>query len=199
MGRVAGLSPDETRQRVLDAAAEVFGRHGFEGARIAEIAREAGLSVGAIYNHYASKADLLAAVVERHGVEQLNRLLASDEPLGVLDLIEARGRVLEQPAGGEGLLAEVILAARRDPATAEQLRHKVKQREALLADVLRFAQAAGEVDGTVDAAAVVRLCLMLGLGSLLVRVLDLPAADPASWSALVTRLVDGFRTEETSS
>src|SRR6476469_7880332 len=98
MGRVAGVTPDETRQRVLDAAAAVFGAQGFEGARIAEIAKVAGLSVGAIYNHYGSKAELLAAVVERHGADQLNQLLSSNEPLGLLDLLEARGKLLERSA-----------------------------------------------------------------------------------------------------
>jgi AcrR family transcriptional regulator len=77
MGRVAGLTPEETRQRVLDAAAGVFAEYGFEGARVAQIARAAGLSVGAIYNHYGSKAELLAAVVEQHSAHELSGLLAS--------------------------------------------------------------------------------------------------------------------------
>src|SRR3954452_5269042 len=109
MGRVAGMSPAETRQRVLDAAARVFAKNGYDGARIAQIAKAAGLSVGAIYNHYTSKAELLAAVVERHGIDELNQLLASDELLGVLDIIRLQGKVLGQPDAAQPLLAEVIL------------------------------------------------------------------------------------------
>src|SRR3954451_20119025 len=100
MGRIAGLSPEETRQRVLDAAARVFGRSGYEGARVAEIAKAAGLSVGAIYNHYPSKAELLAAVVEQHSANELNELLTAGEPAGVLDLIAAQGTRLLDPPGG---------------------------------------------------------------------------------------------------
>src|SRR3954470_10933012 len=114
MGRVAGLTPEETRERVLHAAAAVFAEQGFEGARVAEIAKQAGLSVGAIYNHYGSKGELLAAVVERHSAEELGRLLATGQPAGVLDLIALQGTQLEARHGVAPLLAEVILAARRD-------------------------------------------------------------------------------------
>jgi hypothetical protein len=41
-----------------------------------------------------------------------------------------------------------------------------------------------------DAAA--RFVLMLSLGSMLVRSLDMPETDPAEWSGLIDRLVDGF-------
>src|SRR4051812_47694437 len=96
MGRVAGLAPHETRERVLDAAATVFAEQGFEGARVAQIAQAAGLSVGAIYNHYGSKAELLAAVVERHSAAELSQLMASEHATGVLDLIEVVGQRLEE-------------------------------------------------------------------------------------------------------
>lgn len=194
MGRVAGLSPVETRQRVLDAAAQVFAEQGYEGARVAEIARAAGLSVGAIYNHYGSKADLLAAVVERDSAEELGRLLATGQPMGVLDLIAEQGRILDHRPPAP-LLVEVIMAARRDPEVADTLVEQVTGREALLADLLRFGQTAGEVVGDVDPAVVARFCLMLGLGSLVVRAVDLPPTDPDAWASFISRLVDGFRSK----
>jgi AcrR family transcriptional regulator len=193
MGRVAGLTPEGTRQRVLDAAAAVFADHGYDGARVAQIATRAGLSVGAIYNHYGSKAELLAAVVERHSADELGRLLATAEPDGLLDLIELLGRALEDRPGGAPRLAVVIRAARRDADVHRVLEREVAGRESLLADVVRFGQRADEVAADVDAAAVARFCLMLGLGSLLVQALDLPPTDPDAWASFITRLVDGFR------
>lgn len=47
---------------ILDAALEAFVRHGYEGARIAEIARGAGISEGSIYSYYATKSDLMRAL-----------------------------------------------------------------------------------------------------------------------------------------
>ena len=196
MGRIAGLTPEETRQRVLDAAASVFATHGYEGARVAQIARVAGLSVGAIYNHWESKAELLAAVVERHSAEELGLLLAGEDVTGVLDIIAARGRTLDQGPPAAPLLAEVILASRRDPDSAAVLLREVLAQESLVADLVRFGQSSGDVHDDVDPVAVARLCLMLGLGSLLARAMDLPSVDHDAWAALIDRLVDGFRTGE---
>ncbi|HZU74192.1 MAG TPA: TetR/AcrR family transcriptional regulator [Acidimicrobiales bacterium] len=196
MGRVAGLGPAETKQRVLDAAAAVFAQAGYEGARMAQIAKAADLSVGAIYNHYPSKAELLAAVVQRHGAHELGRLLAGGEPMGVPELIAVLGASLDQGPPAAPLLAEVILAARRDPEVAAILVREVGGRESLFADFVRFGQAAGEVVADVDPAVVARFCLMLSLGSLMVRALDLPSTDPDAWVSAIKRIVDAFRNHD---
>jgi AcrR family transcriptional regulator len=193
MGRVAGLTAADTRARVLDAAAAVFAEQGFEGARVAAIARRAGLSVGAIYNHWDSKAELLAAVAERHSADELTSLLTGAEDAGVLDIVAALGQRLDERPPVAPLLAEVILASRRDPEAARVLVREVQEQEALLADLLRFGQAAGEVVADVDPKVVARYCLMLGLGSLLVRAMELPSTDTGEWGAFIDRLVDGFR------
>ena len=196
MGRIAGLTSETTRSRVLAAAAEVFADCGFERARMTEIAKAAGLSVGAIYNHYESKADLLAAVIEGHGAESLGQLLGSDLPAGVLDIIALRGKALDEGPPAEPLLAEVIVAARRDPEAARILVRECAGREELLADFIRIGQAAGDVVDDVDPAVIARFCLMLGLGSLMVRAIDLPTTDASAWADFIDRLVDQFRTKE---
>ncbi|HET7014110.1 MAG TPA: TetR family transcriptional regulator, partial [Streptosporangiaceae bacterium] len=55
MGRIAGVSPAETRERLLAAAAEVFAERGYDGTRVADIAAAAGVSNGALYAHFGSK------------------------------------------------------------------------------------------------------------------------------------------------
>lgn len=197
MGRVAGVTSEETRRRVLEAAAGVFSDCGFEGARMARIAEAAGLSVGAIYNHYESKAELLAAVVERHGAEDLSRILASGRPVGVLDLVAGRGHTLDAGPPLAPLLAELILAARRDPEVAAVLVREVTGREQILAEFVRRAQVDGTVDPDVDPAVVARFSFMLVLGSILIRTLDLPSTDQAAWGSFIDRMVDQFRTEKT--
>ena len=198
VGRVAGLAPEETRQRVLDAAAKVFAERGFEGARVAHIAKASGLSVGAIYNHYGSKAELLAAVVEQHSDRELVALLAGNDttPTGVPELIEVLGAGLIADRPGASLLAEVILAARRDPTLATGLAEQVARREGFLGDLVRFGQTSGDIVDDVDPAVVARFCLMLALGSLLVRTIDVPATDADAWRTFIARLVDGFRPGE---
>jgi len=51
--------------RILDAAEELFAAHGFVKTTVDEIAAAAGVSKGLVYDHYASKEALLAAVWER--------------------------------------------------------------------------------------------------------------------------------------
>jgi AcrR family transcriptional regulator len=53
------------RARIQDAALACFARRGFAGASMADIVREAGLSAGAVYVYYASKADLMIDVARR--------------------------------------------------------------------------------------------------------------------------------------
>lgn len=55
----------ETRARLLDAAEQVFHRQGVARTSLAEIALEAGLTRGAIYWHFANKADLYDAMIKR--------------------------------------------------------------------------------------------------------------------------------------
>lgn len=61
---------DSRAPLVLDAAARLFCRQGFEGTKIRDIAGAAGMLPGSLYCHFATKEDLLVAVYLR-GVEQI--------------------------------------------------------------------------------------------------------------------------------
>jgi AcrR family transcriptional regulator len=53
-----------TRAALVASARRVFGRDGFNGSNLAAIAREAGLTKGAVYSNFDSKADLFLAVLD---------------------------------------------------------------------------------------------------------------------------------------
>jgi AcrR family transcriptional regulator len=57
-----------TRDRILDAAMELFGQHGYKGTSITAIETAVGLTPGAggIYRHFPSKQALLQAGIQRH-------------------------------------------------------------------------------------------------------------------------------------
>ncbi len=57
----------ETRQRLLDAAAEVFVEHGFRGATVRDICTRAGANVAAVNYHFRDKDGLYSAVLQ-HGL-----------------------------------------------------------------------------------------------------------------------------------
>jgi AcrR family transcriptional regulator len=50
---------EDTRQRIYDAAMEIFRRDGFEAARVDDVARAAGVSHGTFYFHFATKDEVL--------------------------------------------------------------------------------------------------------------------------------------------
>ena len=52
-----------SRQRIMDAALELFGTYGYQGTSISKIAQAAGVSKGLMYNYFSSKQDLLQAIV----------------------------------------------------------------------------------------------------------------------------------------
>ncbi len=61
---------EATHARVLDACGRQFREHGFGGIGVEGLSREAGVTSGAFYNHFGSKAGAFAAVVKT-GVERL--------------------------------------------------------------------------------------------------------------------------------
>ncbi len=63
MARKTKEEAAETRQNILDAALKVFCEKGYSKTTFVDIAREIGLSKGAVYWHFKTKPDLLAAIV----------------------------------------------------------------------------------------------------------------------------------------
>ena len=53
-----------TKNKILDAAFNVFVKNGYKDTTMAHIVRESGLSKGAIYHHYSSKKDLFISLID---------------------------------------------------------------------------------------------------------------------------------------
>ena len=198
MGRIAGVTPQETKARLIASAVRVFAERGYEGTRVADIARAAGLSSGAIYAHYRSKAELLVDAIKARGPEEVNRLLAAGDLRAPLpDLLIRLGSTLERRDPTQSsLLLEAIAAARRDPDLALVLTTTLARREAFMAELIRHSQRAGQVDAGVPAEVLARFCLMVVMGALLSRVAGLPPIDPTAWERFMTRLVGEFRPDD---
>ena len=194
MGRIAGVTAEETRDRVLAAAAEVFSRQGYDGATTAAICSEAGVSSGALYGHFGSKAGLFAATLRSHGPNQVERLLAyGGTTAEVLEAIGERGVALAHRRPAEGsLLVEAIVAAKRHPDVRALLTASFAEGEQRFTTSLEASQASGAIDANVRTAAVSRFVTMLVLGSLMVAALDLPAVDDDDWAVLLHDLVGRF-------
>lgn len=55
----------ETKERIIEAALELFAQNGYLGTSMNDIAQKIGITKGALYKHYSSKRDIFNKIVER--------------------------------------------------------------------------------------------------------------------------------------
>lgn len=188
MGRIPGVTAADTRERLLRGAAEVFARRGYDGTRVADIAAAAGVSNGALYAHFTSKAELLVAALRAHGRRLLAEAFAADPDQSVTDLLLLVGRWLPRRRDAkQNLLVEALVAARRDEGVARPMRDYVGERGGWIADLVRVAQAGQEMDPGLSPNALAHFCLLLAMGSALVTP-DMHSVGDEEWAALLTRV-----------
>lgn len=72
----------ESKQKIMDAAFQLVAKNGYEATSIAMIAREAGVSKGLLYNYFASKEEMIKALVFNafEDGEQIIGELITDDP-----------------------------------------------------------------------------------------------------------------------
>jgi len=77
----------QSTAKILDAAFQLMSAKGYDSTSIAEIAREAGVSKGLMYNYFHSKEDLLKALVDRTlgDGEKIMEDVFSDDPAETLE------------------------------------------------------------------------------------------------------------------
>jgi AcrR family transcriptional regulator len=190
---VAGAGTIEPlTERLLSAAAEVFAERGYDGAGVAEIARRAGVTTGAIYSRYRGKAELLVAALDVHTTDELDMLFADHRFEGRMeDIIRIAGSHLVDPDedGCPDLLLEAFVAARRHPDVAEMLRNRMDERRGRLVDIIEAAKSDGGISAAVDTDALVAFCHAVGFGFLLFQAVDSPLPGRLPWEGLISRLV----------
>lgn len=191
---------DPIREKLIAAAAVVFSEKGYDGAGVAEIARRAGYTTGAIYGRFTGKAQLLLAAIEARSENELDQLFNEHRFEGkVTDILTTVGShlVTDEMGPESALLLEAFVAARRDPEVRLLMHGLLDLRSDRLADLVTEAQATGAIDPALDTEAVVRFCHAVGFGFLLFRAvdIDLPAAGP--WEDLIARLVNALDSSPT--
>lgn len=99
-------------EAILDATARILARDGREAANTNAIAREAGVSIGSLYQYFPNREAIIAALVQRHG-HRIHAIVAGADEPPPADLAEAATR----------LVAAVFVAHRLDPALHHALDH----------------------------------------------------------------------------
>ena len=104
MPKVTEEHKEARREQILVGAQRAFARHGYEGATVARLEEETGLSRGAIFNYYENKEALFVALVQRssdrfveiwleQGFRALLEAVAHEDPEWLSVQVEAARRV----------------------------------------------------------------------------------------------------------
>ena len=151
-----------TRERILASAERLFANRGFERVSMPSIAKASGVTAGAIYKHFESKADLLFEVVRR----ALSSVPLFSVPGNELDLLlrlvaiytERETKPLRQ------LSLEIHSASRKHPRVRSVLRRALEMNVQQLRRTIEPAQRADKIDPALDAELLANAVIVFMMG-----------------------------------
>lgn len=148
--RYAAEHNDETRRRIVAAAARLFRQHGIAAVGLAKIMAQADLTVGTFYTHFKSKEALVQEALRQARNENLEQALrVGDLELAIRTYLSPEHR----DAAGVGCPAAALASevARHPRATRQKFAHDLEPRIDTLAELLSARR--GKKVGRADAAA----------------------------------------------
>ena len=159
------VTSEPTRERILSAAAQLFAEQGFAHASMPAIASRSGITAGAIYRHFESKAELLLEVVKR-ALRVLPLSFEGDNgendaamlPEVAARLTDPTLKLLRQ------LSLEVHAAARRDPEVSKLLVEYDETARRKIRALIEMAQQARKRRVTRDTEATARILMVFLMG-----------------------------------
>jgi AcrR family transcriptional regulator len=87
----------ETRANIIETAYQLFLEHGYSAASMRMISQQAGVTVGAIYNHFSTKEEIWKEVIlTKHPYHEILPLLVSAEGDSVAEAVRSAARVMVQ-------------------------------------------------------------------------------------------------------
>jgi len=174
---------EDTRTKLFAAAAKLFQSRGIGDTRIDEIAQVAGFSRGAFYSNFASKDELIIAMLEDHARRSLSfhrGLLAEHhDPIELIAALRSAQRG-DDPLGDKPLLhIELILFVARAEVWRPDLAKRLRARRRLIAEVIEAINQKGRSKVRIESGWAASLLVALEDGFRLHRLID-PATTPAS-------------------
>lgn len=132
----------QTRERILDAAEQVFHADGVARTSLDQVARAAGVTRGAIYWHFRNKADLFSAVIQRVRMPMEGRLKRLAEQAETLDdlerlCLEAVAELEDQPRVAR-VYAVLLLKCEYTHEMTDVIERERQARERVVASIAAF-------------------------------------------------------------
>ncbi len=175
---------EETYERILREAELCFARYGYDATGVAEICERAGVSKGAFYHHFPSKAAVFEALLSRwlEGLdEQLQRIREQSDsaPAAILHMAGMIPDIFRMAAGRLPIFLEFWSKAIREPEVWRATISHFQRYRALFAELIRAGTAGGEFQ-PIDPELAAQMIISLAVGLILQGLLDPNQAD---WGA----------------
>jgi AcrR family transcriptional regulator len=147
--------PEPSRKQLMAAAIDCFARLGYQGTSIDRIARDAGVTKGAVYYHFRDKEELLfAAVKDRIGGFEKDVLEATSPPQ---DAVTSLKRVVDScffhatvSNHRRFIITLMVEALDTNPRLSAEFQNILRRMRAFLVDVVRSGQERGSLRPDVD-------------------------------------------------
>ena len=187
---------DDTRTRILFAAEQTFGKLGYHAATLDDVARAAGLTKGAIYWNFESKADVFLALLDHQfsrGWEDLRKLQQRLDPgmpavPYVKELFIGALHQLDADPLWPRLYIEFV-SQTRDVQVRRRLAPYYRSTVKQITEILRSLQSAGRIHSRMNAEdlAITMVCILDG--TMIAKLADPDSYDPAETARRLVELV----------
>ena len=173
---------DDTCEKLFEAAAQVFEEQGIGSASIETIAAAAGFTRGAFYSNFASKDELIIAMLEEHVAQSIRRNLdlleRHKDPADFIEALRSVERSRQDPLARSPVLhMEMILYVARAEKRRPELAKRLRARRKLVTEIVETTmRSSGRVPRNPAWAAAILLALEDGFR--LHRLID-PETTPA--------------------
>ncbi len=155
MPRITAEREEATRRRILKAARGVFVEKGFARASIDDVVAASGMSVGAIYNYFPNKDELIRTAIDTANREETEALLAYTQAVGpVLDRLDRSFRswwesTIDVP-GGTTFVTEAWAESSRRPLVRDLMARRFERAVMFCSVLLRESVDRGELPADLD-------------------------------------------------
>ena len=195
-------SDDDRRQRIFDAAADLFEENGYSGTKLQMVASRAGVTAHTVTRLSGGRAQLFGEVLAARLTSQsADRIAAaaadpvSEPPLAVL--LEAAAEIFAAPQRSWNVLElEALTRAHRDDDIRALESARLDKRWANVKAVTEQTRRAGGLDADIDDAAFVHFALAMSVGLAMVGPVVDRQPSQQHWNALMARIGSAFAPPE---
>ncbi len=184
---------DETKGKLLNAAAVLFAEQGIGSTSIEDICQAAGFSRGAFYSSFKTKDDIVFELLDLHfemNQTEAERLYsATNSTVEYIEAMSSPDRRRTLPVDDIGMLyIELTLYAVRDGKNRKRLVERQRRDFAMMSDIVERIMADEGRTLPADLDDIVHLLMGLDMGLLIHALVDPETQDPKRWSRIVTTL-----------